>query len=360
MLAPWVSDEMKSADLNDKRLNARLTQVLSALGEHPTASIPAACGGWDEIVAAYRFFDNEKVTYERIMAPHGEGTLQRIAAQSIVLLVQDTTELDFTRPQQQMVGTGSLDGSSRCGAFLHPLVAFTRDGTPLGTCGTTIWVRDEESDETRVETPSERSKRLKATPIEEKESHRWIDGLRQARQVAQQVPEVKCICISDSESDIYELFLEPRGERPVCPEQGLGRHGGGDVRDPEAELGVSAGQGQHPKHAVGSVDQGEALFGLELQGLELRRLEHLRRGRPRALGIHYLSLAHEAEPDVSERGQVAGAAQGAVLVHDGGDPIVQQGGQGDLAVKLTVRAHKISAGARQKIEAAGGTFETIE
>ena len=35
-------------------------------------------------------------------------------------------------------------------------------------------------------------------------------------------------------------------------------------------------------------------------------------------------------------------------------------GQGDLTVKLTVRAHKISAGARQKIEGAGGTFETIE
>jgi large subunit ribosomal protein L15 len=35
-------------------------------------------------------------------------------------------------------------------------------------------------------------------------------------------------------------------------------------------------------------------------------------------------------------------------------------GHGDLTVKLTVRAHKISAGAREKIEAAGGTFETIE
>jgi len=35
-------------------------------------------------------------------------------------------------------------------------------------------------------------------------------------------------------------------------------------------------------------------------------------------------------------------------------------GQGDLSVKLTVRAHKFSAGARQKIEAAGGTVETIE
>jgi large subunit ribosomal protein L15 len=35
-------------------------------------------------------------------------------------------------------------------------------------------------------------------------------------------------------------------------------------------------------------------------------------------------------------------------------------GEGDLAVKLTVRAHKVSAAARTKIEAAGGTFETIE
>jgi large subunit ribosomal protein L15 len=35
-------------------------------------------------------------------------------------------------------------------------------------------------------------------------------------------------------------------------------------------------------------------------------------------------------------------------------------GEGELSVKLTVRAHKFSAGARQKIEAAGGTIEAIE
>ncbi len=34
-------------------------------------------------------------------------------------------------------------------------------------------------------------------------------------------------------------------------------------------------------------------------------------------------------------------------------------GQGDISVKLTVRAQKFSAGARQKIEAAGGTAEQI-
>lgn len=207
MLAPWARDEMKTADLEDKRLNERLCKVLSALGERPTASIPAACGGLPEMTAAYRLFDNEKVTYERILAPHAERTRERIAAQQVVLLVQDTTELDFTRPQQQMAGAGSLDGSDRCGALLHPLVAFTPDGTPLGTCWATIWTRAEPTAETRAE----KQRHRRVTPIEEKESQRWIDGLRQARDVAEQVPDVKCVCIADSEADIYELFAEPRG-----------------------------------------------------------------------------------------------------------------------------------------------------
>jgi hypothetical protein len=33
--------------------------------------------------------------------------------------------------------------------------------------------------------------------------------------LAQQLPEVECVCEADSEADIYELFAEPRGEKPV-------------------------------------------------------------------------------------------------------------------------------------------------
>jgi len=211
MLAPWAIEEMTTAELEDKRLNARLTAVLSALGERPTASIPAACGGFNEMTAAYRFFDNEKVTWEKILAPHAERTRERIAQQELVLLVQDTSELDFTRPQEQVIGAGALDGSSRCGAFLHPLVAFTVDGTPLGTCWAKLWTRDKPAEETR----REKEERRKATPIEEKESLRWVEGLQQARAVAQQVPTVQCVCIADSEGDVYEVFTEPRGERAV-------------------------------------------------------------------------------------------------------------------------------------------------
>jgi transposase-like protein/transposase Tn5 family protein/DDE family transposase len=211
MLAPWAVEEMKSADLNDERLNRRLEKLLSALGERPTASIPAACGGYAEMLAAYRFFDNDKVTFERVLKAHCARTRERVAAQPVVLLIQDTTELDFTRPEQVMEGAGFLDGSARRGALLHPLMAFTPDGTPLGTCWAKVWTRAEPVDETTAEYQQRRKQR----PLEEKESQRWVEGLQQAREVAQQARTTQCICLADSEADIFELFAEPRGERQV-------------------------------------------------------------------------------------------------------------------------------------------------
>lgn len=212
MLAPWAFEEMKEAELNDKRLNRRLAEVLAVLGERPTFSIPAACGGHAEMTAAYRLFDNSKVTFDGVLQPHIGRTRERIAAQKAVLLVQDTTELDVTRPEQQVVGAGPMDSLTRRGVYLHLMEAFTTDGTPLGAAWTDVQIR---KDEQFVKSPEEKRKERKASPIEEKESFRWLKGLRKARDVAQQLPQVQCVCIGDSEADIYHLFVEPRGEHAV-------------------------------------------------------------------------------------------------------------------------------------------------
>lgn len=213
MLSLWAQEEMATAELDDKRLNQRLTRLLSDLGNRSTASIPAACGGHAEMTAAYRFFDNDKVTWEKILAPHYERTRERIAEQPVALLVQDTSEIDVTRPQQQVVGTGPLDGSARHGAFLHLLEAFTPDGTPLGAVWSDVWARDEQEEQAASKSKMEKERQRKLTPIEEKESCRWLEGLRQAREVAQQSPGVICVSVGDSEADIYELFDEPRGDQ---------------------------------------------------------------------------------------------------------------------------------------------------
>jgi hypothetical protein len=202
MFSSWVMDEMKTANLHDKRLDHRLRVVLAQLAEHPTSSIPAACGGHAEMTAAYRLFDNEKATFDRILQAHSDATRQRMAAQEVVVLAQDTTELDLTRPEQRVVGVGPLDGGPRVGALLHLTHAFTRDGTPLGTLDGLAWTREEG---TRCATLS-RAERA-ATPLDEKESCRWVKTLRQAQQVACEMPTTRFICVADSEADIYEWFV---------------------------------------------------------------------------------------------------------------------------------------------------------
>ena len=91
-------------------------------------SIPAATDRRAEMEAAYRFFDNDKVSPEKILEPHFEATQERISQTDFTLLVQDTTEFDLTRPKQQVRGAGPMDCESRHGAFFHPLQAFDIDG----------------------------------------------------------------------------------------------------------------------------------------------------------------------------------------------------------------------------------------
>ena len=112
MRTPWVIEETKTVDLEDKRLNDRFGIILDQLAGQPTLSIPAACGGYAETMAAYRFFDNEKVDFEKVLGPHQDATAKRMADQSLVILVSDSTEMDLTRPQPQVAGTGPLGAGS--------------------------------------------------------------------------------------------------------------------------------------------------------------------------------------------------------------------------------------------------------
>ena len=203
MPAPWVMNEMKTAKLGDKRLNARLGEVLSQLAARPTASIPEACGGRAEMVAAYRFCENENTSFDNVLQSHIVATRQRMATQAVALLVPDTSEIDVTRPEQQVTGAGPLDGNSRRGAMLHLMHAFTTDGTPLGTVSATAWMREEEP----VGVSLSRAERA-AIPIEEKESHRWLAAFKQTREEAQRCPATQLICVADSEADIYEVLAE--------------------------------------------------------------------------------------------------------------------------------------------------------
>jgi hypothetical protein len=127
-------------------------------------------------------------------------------AEKVVLLVQDTTEIDLTRPDSIVAGTGYLDRTRR-GVLLHPLIAYTPSGIPLGTVHAQCIIRPEEIENKQINA-RQRKKKEHRKPFEEKESVRWLDELRQADDLAKQIPQLRFVCIGDSESDIYELMSE--------------------------------------------------------------------------------------------------------------------------------------------------------
>jgi hypothetical protein len=197
-----LSQEFVGCQFGDARLTSRIKKLANQTAQKPNLSIPAALTSKAEIEACYRFFDNECVTPERTLQPHIARTYQRMSNCPYVLLVQDTTELDLTRPKQQVAGAGPMDCESRRGAFFHPIIAFESGGVPLGLVGQISWTREEISNAT----PAEKNAKRKQTPIEEKESYRWLQGFRAAERAAIACPQSTCVCVGDSESDIYDVF----------------------------------------------------------------------------------------------------------------------------------------------------------
>jgi hypothetical protein len=211
--AEWIEEELMDVDFGDRRLSKRCKLLLGRLATDPQASINGACHGWAESVAAYRFFNHEAVNEEKVLAPHRRATLRRMEQHPVVLLIQDTTELDYTREDLVVAGAGPLNEEERIGFLDHVQVALTPERLPLGVIRMQIWARDWETFRT--------CKERKYDPIETKESYRWVEGYREACRVAAEVPQTQIISVADSESDIYECFLEAQAAGTSPPAEWL-------------------------------------------------------------------------------------------------------------------------------------------
>ncbi len=195
------------------RLKNRLKKLLGSMSRKPSLKFPAGCNGCAETKAAYRFLDHEHVTFSSISAPHRDATIERIREQPVVLIPQDTTELDVTRPHEVVVGSGPLNDSARVGFYDHASLALTPEHLVLGVVDAKVWARDpiefeKDADQKRAE--------RRAKSIEDKESVRWVEGYRAACRVAQEAPGTQVVSLADSEGDIYEYILEGRPVEGVC------------------------------------------------------------------------------------------------------------------------------------------------
>ncbi len=150
-----MSEELADADLGDARLGRRLGLLADRIAERPGESFPKALDD-AELEAAYRFFGNDQVSPEAILAPHFRQSVRRAAELPRIVVAHDTTQFEFGG-QTKREGLGRLIKPSAQGFFGHFSLAMSADAGrhPLGllaletvfrlkkSIGHKAWTRDQ-------------------------------------------------------------------------------------------------------------------------------------------------------------------------------------------------------------------------
>ena len=218
-MADWLKEELSECHFKDKRLTERFKSIITSLSKGNGKSIPQISEEWSMTKATYRFLSNDRVEENEILSGHFNQAARRIeSVEGPVLVLYDTTEFAYHRRKPEDIGYISRLPINKkwaeelgrdyksCGVLLHASLAVTPEGLPLGLTSTKFWTR-EVFKQTRQLKRHVNPTRI---PIEEKESFRWLENVRNTNQSINDEPS-KLVHIGDRESDIYEYFSSCQG-----------------------------------------------------------------------------------------------------------------------------------------------------
>lgn len=197
-----ASEENLTFEFGDARLDQRGRSVMRKLLDKNIVNIRKMAENWAEQIGFYRFFDNQKVTSERLSQSFAQHCGQR-ASGGHYLVIQDTTQPNFEWNRRQISdqnGLGVIGDGASLGFFLHPsLVLRASDESCIGFAHVHHWAR------TGVRPKDERAAQVyKSQAIEDKESYRWLQSMERAGEVLKDADQITNI--QDREGDIFELF----------------------------------------------------------------------------------------------------------------------------------------------------------
>jgi hypothetical protein len=207
----WAQAEFAGTQLGDKRRPKRLVKVVAALAEKPSGALNGALLTWAELHAAYRLLGRPEVTMEKVTAVHRDRTRSACEHPGQYLLVEDTTELDFTT-HYATVGLGRIGDDGGRGLHMHSTMALRVEGwdkrqvpavSIVGLFGLQCWAR---TMPTQGRGQEKKSRRLKR----ERESQRWATAVYEN---GGPPAGVFWTHVGDRESDIYETLLKCQQRR---------------------------------------------------------------------------------------------------------------------------------------------------
>lgn len=190
-----------AAELGDQRRTKRLVRLADRMVAHPGGTLPQKLAEPADLKAMYRLMDSDAVTHAAVLKPHVEQTRQAMQqAGGPIVLIHDTTELDFTT-KFALDGTGPIGKGTHMGFLCHHSLAVTADRRcVLGLTSQILYTRPA----TAAKGARKKKKSLKAHRDNPKrESRLWIDGLVNSGAA----PEgVKVIDVCDRGADTFEVL----------------------------------------------------------------------------------------------------------------------------------------------------------
>src|SRR4051812_39406912 len=90
-----VQQELGRAKLRSVQNEDRLKRIIEKLAARPDKGLPQIVGDESQLEGAYRFFQNENVKPEVLLAAHAEETKLRAAQATGVVIAHDTTAFVF-------------------------------------------------------------------------------------------------------------------------------------------------------------------------------------------------------------------------------------------------------------------------
>lgn len=194
----WTNEEFSEIEFGDKRLKVRFLKIAKQFSKKSEAPINQACEDWADTKAAYRFFDNKKVSSENIISEHCKRTKIRAEYLDTILAIQDTCYLSYTN-HPKTEGLCNITGNVK-GLVMHTAFAISPDGLPIGILHQKIWSRKPDL---------KKSRNYRFVPIEEKEPFKWIYALRESiKLLTSSQKKKKIISIADREADVFEFMTE--------------------------------------------------------------------------------------------------------------------------------------------------------
>lgn len=155
-------------------------------------SLPKTTEHWADLKGAYRLLHAGSATPEAMLAPHRAQTLKACAGHAVVLVLADTTELDFST-RRAAAGLGPIGDGNGLGLLLHSALAATTGGSLLGVLDLRYLVRGQpHTDETRTELAARW-----------RESMLWGEGIERAGPAP---AGCRFILVADRASDCFETL----------------------------------------------------------------------------------------------------------------------------------------------------------